>query len=80
MATALHALTLAINQRLAADIARLEGVVDLRVVPPLCPVHVSPIDFSQASSLIASAHRATVDWLAQPPTTGQAVLLAPRRH
>lgn len=80
MAMALHALTLAINQRLAADIERLEATVDLRVVPPLCPVHVSPLDFSHASLLIDHAHRETANWLAAPPTTGQAVLLAPHRH
>lgn len=47
IAMALHALTLAINQRLAADIKRYEDTVTLRVVPPLCPVRISPIDFSQ---------------------------------
>lgn len=80
IAMALHALTLAINQRLAADIARFEAAIELRVVPPLCPVQVSPIDFSHASALIAQAHRATTAWLARPPATGQAVLLAPHRH
>lgn len=80
MGMALHALTLAINQRLAFDIARLERAIDLRVVPPLCPVHISPIDFSHGSLLINQAHRETSRWLAQPPATGQAVLLAPHRH
>lgn len=80
MAMALHALTLAINQRLAADIARFEQTADVRVAPPLCPVGVSPIDFSQAARLIAQAYRSTAAWLAQPPVTGQAVLLAPHRH
>jgi NTE family protein len=80
LAMALHALTLAINQRLAADITRFEETVDLRVVPPLCPVHVSPIDFSHASSLIEQARRATSEWFAQPPVGGQAALLAPHRH
>lgn len=80
MELALHALTLAINQRLAADIARLEGMMDLRVVPPLCPVHVAPIDFSHAASLIDRAYHSTTGWLPQPTITGQAVLLAPHRH
>lgn len=80
MAMALHALTLAINQRLAADITRFEGTIDLRVVPPLCPVHISPIDFSHAAQLIGQAQAETHRWLAKPPTTGQAVLLAPHRH
>lgn len=80
MGMALHALTLAINQRLAFDIARFEGSVDVRVVPPLCPVHISPIDFTHADLLISQAYQETRSWLAQPPTTGQAVLLAPHRH
>lgn len=80
MAMALHALTLAINQRLAADINRFEQTIDLRVVPPLCPVHISPMDFSHAAMLIEQAHRETRRWLTQPPSTGQAVLLAPHRH
>lgn len=80
MAMALHALTLAINQRLAADIARFESTVDLRVAPPLCPLHISPIDFSHAAALITQAHRSTAAWLRQPPLSGQATLLAPHRH
>lgn len=80
MAMALHALTLAINARLAADITRFEGGVDLRVAPPLCPVHISPIDFSHAAQLIERAHTETHRWLTLPPVTGQAVLLAPHRH
>lgn len=80
IAMALHALTLAINQRLATDIAEFESTVDLRVVPPLCPVHVSPIDFSRGATLIDQARGETRSWLAQPPTAGQAVLLAPHRH
>lgn len=80
MAMALHALTLAINQRLAADITRFEQTIDVRVVPPLCPVHISPIDFSHALEFIEQARRETRRWLAQPPVTGQAVLLAPHRH
>ena len=77
---ALHAFTLAINRRLAADIARFEDTVDLRVVPPLCPEHVSPIDFSQAAMLISKAHQETRRWLTEPRGAGQAVLLAPHRH
>lgn len=80
IAMALHALTLAINQRLAADIKRYEDTVTLRVVPPLCPVRISPIDFSQGAALIAESHRETLRWLEQPPRSGQEVLLAPHRH
>lgn len=60
---ALHAASLAINQRLAADVARFEQSVTLHVIPPLCPLSISPIDFSQSASLIERSHDATRDWL-----------------
>ncbi|WP_078289901.1 patatin-like phospholipase family protein [Mycobacterium sp. D16R24] len=67
LAMALHATTLAINQRLAVDVARFERTVALRVVPPLCPVRISPIDFSHSGELIARARQQTLRWLLMPP-------------
>ena len=81
LAMALHAVTLTINQRLAVDVARFEETVDLRVIPPLCPMGISPVDFSRAASLIERSHSATHDWLpARHRVTGQAALLEPHRH
>lgn len=81
LAMALHAMVLAVNQRLAVDVARFENMVDLRIVPPLCPLGVSPIDFSHSARLIERSHAATREWLsAGHPGTGQAALLAPHRH
>ncbi|WP_407684855.1 patatin-like phospholipase family protein [Mycobacterium sp. HUMS_1102779] len=81
LAMALHAMTLAINQRLAVDITRLEGVADLRVVPPLCPLSISPIDFTHSVQLIERSHASTREWLAtRHPVAGQAALLEPHRH
>lgn len=60
---ALHAVTLMIHQRLALDVERYAAAVDLRVVPPLCPIAIAPTDFSQADDLIRRAYRHTVDWL-----------------
>ncbi len=81
LALALHGLALTVNQRLAVDVAHLEGTVDLRVVPPLCPVRTSPADFSHSSELIDRSHKATAAWLAtRHPVTGQAALLEPHRH
>jgi NTE family protein len=76
---ALHALTLTLNQRLALDVERFENVVDLRVVPPLCEVGVSPADFGRADELIARAHDAARRWLAAGPLprSGQASELRP---
>jgi NTE family protein len=78
---ALHAMTLAINHRLAVDVERFEQAVDLRVIRPLCPIATSGVDFSHAATLIERSHAATREWLAaNPPSIGQAVLLEPHRH
>src|ERR1700757_4183662 len=63
LAMALHALTLAINQRLAVDVARFEEDVDVRVIPPLCPTRINPADFSHSAELIDQSHAITRKWL-----------------
>lgn len=81
LAMALHAFSLAINQRLAVDITRFENEVDLRVIPQPCPIAISPTNFSHSAELIERAYAMTRKWLATPhPATGQAALLAPHRH
>jgi NTE family protein len=78
---ALHALSLTINQRLAVDVARYESVVDLRVIPALCPIEVSPLDFSHTRQLIDASHAAATKWLSgKHAWTGQAKLLALHEH
>ena len=81
LAMVLHAVTLLVYQRLAADVARYEPLVDLRVVPPLCPLDVSPADFEQADTLMDQAHASTVAWLAAGCFDGAAAeLLEPHQH
>lgn len=63
LGAALHALTLLIEQRLILDVAHFDGVVDLTVLPPLCPLSVSAVDFRHGAELISRAHRATSEWL-----------------
>ncbi len=82
VARALHAVTLLIAWQLMRDIERLPGEVELRMAPALCPLDVSPYDFSQAESLIARAERSTRRWiedggLTQPAVSAQ---LAPHHH
>jgi NTE family protein len=60
---ALQALGLLIQQRLITDVAFYADRVELIVVPPLCPLDVSPIDFSQSPSLIERARAAAGIWL-----------------
>jgi NTE family protein len=77
---AIHAVTIAIQQRLIADVTALQGSIDLRVAPPLCPLSVSPIDFRHTGRLIERAHAATSAWLDQPIPADQASDLAMHSH
>jgi NTE family protein len=60
---ALHALGLLIQQRLINDVALYADRVELTVLPPLCPLTVSPADFSQARELINRSRTAARAWL-----------------
>lgn len=63
LASALHALTLLIEQRLIAEVAHFAEHTDLRVLPPLCPLPVSSIDFSQGARLVERGRAATERWM-----------------
>lgn len=64
VATAVHALTLLVAQRLALDVAAYHERVELVVLPPLCPLSVSSVDFRAAGVLVERAATATARWLA----------------
>ena len=77
----LHALNLMTVQRLLIDIERYEHEIELRVIPPPCPLSVSPADFSRTAELIAAAHAAAETWLdSRPPLFGQRRLLGFHHH
>jgi NTE family protein len=63
LAVTLQAISLLVQQRLIEDVKELQGAVDLRVIPPLCPLAVSPTDFSQARGLIDDARERAGRWL-----------------
>jgi NTE family protein len=63
LSTAVHALTLLIEQRLVFDVAAYKDRVELIVLPPLCPLSVSSTDFRSAAQLIERARTATDHWL-----------------
>jgi NTE family protein len=63
IAAALHAITLMIAHQLVADLERYGGRVEIATVPPLCPLAVSPYDFSRAGDLIERAAAQTRRWL-----------------
>jgi NTE family protein len=59
----LQAISLLVQQRLITDVHELQDQVDLRVLPPLCPLNVSPADFSHAQELIDRARLSAGRWL-----------------
>ena len=63
LGAAMHALTLLIEQRLMVEIAHLSDRAEIAVLPPLCPLSVSAIDFGMADELISRAQRASGEWL-----------------
>ncbi len=62
---ALHALSLLLETRLANEIARYSSTIDVRILPPLCPLSVSAADFGHAEELIRRSHVASLDWMAE---------------
>jgi NTE family protein len=62
---AVHALSLVFNQKLVESLERCSENARVKVVPPLCPVTISPIDFGHAAELIARARESTTRWLGQ---------------
>lgn len=75
LGTALHALTLLIEQRQARDVAALTGAVTLKVLPPLCPLRISAADFTHGAELVRRARHASLRWI----DSGDIDLPAPER-
>jgi NTE family protein len=62
---AVHALSLVLNQKLVDSLERCSETARVKVVPPLCPITISPIDFGHAAELIARSRESTTRWLGQ---------------
>jgi NTE family protein len=63
LASATHALTLLIEQRLIIDVRYLADRADIVVLPPLCPLSVSPVDFRASELLMTRASQSAGEWL-----------------
>ena len=63
IACALQAITLLTAHQLVGEIERFRERVEIITVPPLCPLAVSPYDFSQGAELIERAAAQTRRWL-----------------
>jgi len=60
---AMHAFSLLGARQLRSDFANFADRVELRLVPPLCPLSQSPYDYSQGAALIAASRQSTRRWL-----------------
>jgi NTE family protein len=65
IACALQAITLLTAHQLVVEIEKFRGEVEIVTVPPLCPLSVSPYDFSRGGELIDRASEQTRKWLAK---------------
>jgi NTE family protein len=63
LGVAVQALTLLIEQRLIGEVAGYDAEVNIHVLPPLCPLAVSAIDFGCARLLIDRSERDSREWL-----------------
>jgi NTE family protein len=60
---ALHAFNILIAGKLVNAVHRFGSEADIRVVPPLCPLDVSPFEFDRTGELIERAEAQTLAWL-----------------
>jgi NTE family protein len=63
LAMFLHALSLLIMRRLLVEIELLADRTELIVLPPPCPLRITPIDFSKPEALISRGYADGVDYL-----------------
>ncbi|MFM0213375.1 patatin-like phospholipase family protein [Paraburkholderia sediminicola] len=63
IAQAMHALTLVIARQLVRDLEFYTTRAEIFVVPPLCPLDISPYDYTQCNRLIDRAAGTTRAWL-----------------
>jgi NTE family protein len=75
-ASAFHALDLVIMQQLTQETALYGDKTQIITVPPICPLAVSPYDFSHVDKLIESAAAATERWLKRGGLDGGNALAA----
>ncbi|RKE38829.1 NTE family protein [Paraburkholderia sp. BL23I1N1] len=63
IAQATHALTLVIARQLVRDLEHYAPRAEIFVVPPVCPLDISPYDYTQCDRLIDLAAGTTRAWL-----------------
>jgi NTE family protein len=63
VAKALHAITLLIAWQLMHELERISPHIDVHLVPTLCPLAVSPFDFSASTELMERAAAEAKKWI-----------------
>ena len=79
-ARGLHALTLLVANQMVRDLRQIAGTAQVHTVPSLCPLNVSPFDFSRTDELIERATLSTRAWLQSGGLSNQAIPDALRAH
>jgi NTE family protein len=79
---ALHAITLMIAWQLMYELERLPEDIGVHLMPTLCPLAVSPFDFSASRELTERAAQSSKKWIEEGGLTRRArpQELAPHRH
>lgn len=79
---AFNALSLLVARQLVHDLERWGDRAHIAVVPPLCPLDVSPYDYSRCGELIDRAAAATLAWLKADGLSSRRVpgALEPHEH
>jgi len=82
IAKALHAITLMITWQLIYELERLPEDIQVHLVPTLCPLAVSPCDFTASRVLIERAVQSSQKWIDEGGLERRALPqeLAPHRH
>ncbi len=82
VAKALHAVTLLIAWQLMHELERISQDIEVHLVPTLCPLAVSPFDFSAASELMERAADEAKKWIEGGGLTRRALPqeLSPHKH
>jgi NTE family protein len=80
LAMALHAISLLTHRRLIDDIERHRDEAQLIVLPPPCPLSITPIDFAHADDLIGRALRDAREFLDSGGEDRPPIHMRMRRH
>jgi NTE family protein len=77
---ALHAMSLLTHRRLVEDVERHRADAELIVLPPPCPLRITPIDFGHAPELIDVALADARAFLDDGGEARPAIRMRPHRH